>query len=164
MDFFQAQDIARRKTGRLTLLFIAAVISLVLLTNLLVAAVYLWSNNYAMPGTISIVELLRQLPTEYWLLISFGVVGVIATASLFKYMMVRGGGRSIAESLGGVLIPQSTTDTGERRLLNVVEEMAIAGGVPVPPVYLINEPSINAFAAGFGVDDAVIQRGCPAAS
>jgi len=155
VDFFQAQDIARRKTGRLALLFIAAVISLVILTNLLVATVYLWSNN-AMVETVSFVELLSQLPTEYWLWISFGVVGVIATASMFKYLAVRGGGRSIAESLGGNLIPQSTTDAGERRLLNVVEEMAIAGGVPVPPVYLIDEPSINAFAAGFGIDDAVI--------
>ena len=156
MDFFQAQDVARRKTGQLALLFIAAVVSLVILTNILVAAVYLWSNNYATAQTVSMGELLSQLPAEYWFWISFGVIGVIATAGMFKYMAVRGGGRSIAESLGGNLILQNTTNIGERRLLNVVEEMAIAGGVPVPPVYLIEEPSINAFAAGFGTDDAVI--------
>ncbi|MCZ6640500.1 MAG: M48 family metallopeptidase, partial [Gammaproteobacteria bacterium] len=156
MDFFQAQDVARRKTGRLALLFIAAVVSLVILTNILVAAVYLWSSDYVTVQTVSTGEQLSRLPAEYWFWISFGVIGVIATASMFKYMAVRGGGRSIAESLGGSLIPQNTTNTGERRLLNVVEEMAIAGGVPVPPVYLINEPSINAFAAGFGTDDAVI--------
>ncbi|MCZ6853526.1 MAG: M48 family metallopeptidase [Gammaproteobacteria bacterium] len=156
MDFFQAQDTARRKTLWLAFLFFAAVISLVVLTNILVAFVYLWTNNTVTAGSISIADVFSLLPTEYWFWISSGVVGVITTASIFKYLVVRGGGRSIAESLGGTLILQNTTDTGERRLLNVVEEMAIAGGLPVPPVYLINEPSINAFAAGFGIDDAVI--------
>jgi hypothetical protein len=87
---------------------------------------------------------------------AFGVIGIVALASGYKYLQVRGGGRAIAESLGGRLITQSTTDYRERRLLNVVEEMAIASGTPVPAVYLIDEPSINAFAAGFSPDDAVI--------
>ena len=59
-------------------------------------------------------------------------------------------------SLGGHPLGHDTTDLKARRLLNIVEEMAIASGVPVPPVYLIDEPSINAFAAGFSPDDAVI--------
>ena len=156
MNFFQAQDTARRKTWQLGALFVAAVVSLIVLTNVLVAGVYLWGGNYAMPGSRPLADLIASMSLEYWLLISAGVVGVIATAGLFKYLTVRGGGKTVAEALGGQLIHQSTNDPKQRRLLNIVEEMAIAAGVPVPPVYLIGEPSINAFAAGFSVDDAVI--------
>ncbi|MDH3643739.1 MAG: M48 family metallopeptidase, partial [Gammaproteobacteria bacterium] len=156
MNFFQAQDAARRNTWRLAALFVAAVVSLIVLTNLLVAGVYLWTGNYASTSPRPLLDLMLNMPTEYWLLISTGVVGVVGTASLFKYLTVRGGGRAIAEAVGGQLIHQSTNDLKQRRLLNIVEEMAIASGVPVPPVYLIHEPSINAFAAGFSADDAVI--------
>ncbi|MFU8815311.1 MAG: M48 family metallopeptidase [Pseudomonadales bacterium] len=154
MDFFGAQDGARRKTWQLALLFSAAVVVLIVLTNLLVAIVYAWTANGGQiiePGM-----LLRTLPMEYWLWISVGVLGMVGLASLYKYLQVRGGGRAVAESLGGRLVNQSTQDLAERRLLNVVEEMAIASAIPVPPVYVIDEPSINAFAAGFSPDDAVI--------
>src|SRR5690606_28960854 len=78
-------------------------------------------------------------------------------AAFIKYMALRGGGRKVAESLGGRRVSPHTQDLNERRLLNVVEEMAIASGVPVPPVYLLeNEAGINAFAAGFSINDAVI--------
>ena len=156
MNFFQAQDDARKKTLWLAVLFSAAVLSLILLTNLLVAAVYVWTSNYAGPEQLNLVGLLSALPTETWLLITTGVLGVVGVASLYKFLIVRGGGRTIAESLGGRLLTYDTTAGNSRRLLNVVEEMAIASGVPVPPVYLIPEDSINAFAAGFGPDDAVI--------
>ncbi|MEZ5560824.1 MAG: M48 family metallopeptidase [Pseudomonadales bacterium] len=156
MDFFGAQDDARRKTWRLTALFVAAVASLILLTNLLIASVYAWSANYARPQGYEISGSLAAMPGEYWALITLAVVGVIALASLYKYVAVRGGGRAIAESLGGTLLHQASADPKQRRLLNVVEEMAIASGLPVPPVYLIPEPSINAFAAGFTPSDAVI--------
>ncbi|MGD8829554.1 MAG: M48 family metalloprotease, partial [Pseudomonadales bacterium] len=156
MNFFQAQDDARRKTLRLALLFGAAVLSLILLTNLLVAVVYVWTSHYARPENMNLTGLLTALPTDAWVFISIGVIGVVSVASLYKYLMVRGGGRTVAESLGGRLLTYDTTQGSTRRLLNVVEEMAIASGIPVPPVYLIPEPSINAFAAGFGPDDAVI--------
>ncbi|MEA5544575.1 M48 family metalloprotease, partial [Limnoraphis robusta CCNP1324] len=107
-------------------------------------------------GLALVAALLVTMPASYWIWISAAVVGVVALASGFKYLQVKRGGRAIAESLGGRLIPQSTTDFRERRLLNVVEEMAIASGIPVPPVYVVDESSINAFAAGFGPDDAVI--------
>ncbi len=156
MNFFQAQDDARKKTLWLALLFSAAVISLILLTNLLVAAVYVWTSNYARPEQLNMVSLLSALPTETWLLITVGVLGVVGVASLYKFLMIRGGGRTVAESLGGRLLTYDASEGNNRRLLNIVEEMAIASGVPVPPVYLIPEDSINAFAAGFGPDDAVI--------
>ena len=65
--------------------------------------------------------------------------------------------RRVAESLGARLISRNTVDLKQRRLLNIVEEMAIASGTPAPPVYLLaDEAGINAFAAGFTPRDAVI--------
>ena len=151
MNFFQAQNKARHNTRLLTLLFIGAIASLVLLTNLLVLLLFVDSG----PG-LSLTQQISRAPQELWIYTSVGVVGLIAVASGFKYLALRGGGKAVAESLGGVLIHQNTQDPQQRQLLNVVEEMAIAAGVPVPPVYLIRENSINAFAAGFGIHDAVI--------
>ena len=151
MNFFKAQDQAKRKTHQLTFLFIAALISLLVMANLLVAVML----NFENPAT-SFTQTLAQMPPEIWLTISLGVGGVVAVASLFKYLTLRGGGRAVAEALGGILIHQNTRNAQERQLLNVVEEMAIAAGLSVPPVYLIREDSINAFAAGFSPNDAVI--------
>ena len=105
---------------------------------------------------MSLTEQIANAPKELWLYTSAGVIGLIAVASGFKFLALQGGGKAVAESLGGVLIHQNTRDSQQRQLLNVVEEMAIAAGMPVPPVYLIRENSINAFAAGFGIHDAVI--------
>ncbi len=158
MDFFKAQDVARRKTWQLSLLFVAAVIALVVLTNVFVAFAGLFMSGT--PGAVSLTEdsgaLLTSIPLATWGWITFGVLGVVGTASLYKYLRLRGGGRVVAESFGGHLLTREKADFNGRRLLNVVEEMAIASGVPVPPVYLLEESGINAFAAGHTVDDAVI--------
>ncbi len=156
MDFFSAQDAARRKTWQLAALFSAAVITLIVLTNLLLAFAALW---IAPSTALSLANYgaLESIPWETWAMISTGVIGVVACATVYKFLMVRGGGKTIAESLGGTRLTHATaTDLQSKRLLNIVEEMAIASGTPVPPVYLIPEPSINAFAAGFTLDDAVI--------
>ena len=82
---------------------------------------------------------------------------VILLGSLFKIYALREGGAPVARSLGGRLVEGNTTDLAERRLLNIVEEMALASGTPVPPVYVLdNERGINAFAAGYAPGDAVI--------
>ncbi len=89
--------------------------------------------------------------------VSIGVGTVVLVGSLYKIMILSAGGKTVAEALGGQLIPQNTDDLKQRKLLNVVEEMAIASGTPAPPVYvLVGEPGINAFAAGFSPRDAVI--------
>jgi Zn-dependent protease with chaperone function len=83
--------------------------------------------------------------------------GIILLASLWKINELKAGGNVVAESLGGRLLDGNSNDAQERMLLNVVEEMAIASGTPVPAVYLLdNESGINAFAAGFTPNDAVI--------
>lgn len=176
MDFFSHQDQARKRSKQLVLLFAGAVICLIVLLNMLVSAL-LWVTDTQIVGTYTdVTELafdpstgLPQQPglfaymnVEQWLLISAGVIAVIVAASLVKWLMLRGGGRKVAESLGGRLLLPNSKDFYERRLLNVVEEMAIASGMPVPPVYVLDDASINAFAAGYQPSDAVIgvTRGC----
>ena len=87
---------------------------------------------------------------------------VVGGASAFKVAQLASGGQAVALMLGGAEVPGTTTDARQQRLLNVVEEMALASGVPVPPVYVLEEPGINAFAAGYAPGDAVVavSQGC----
>ena len=94
---------------------------------------------------------------ELFLGIAAGTLLVVALGSLYKIAELSAGGESVALMLGGRAVDPQTTDLAERRLLNVVEEMALASGIPVPPVFVLdNEPSINAFAAGHQPGDAVV--------
>ncbi len=153
MNFFESQDRARRKTGQLVFLFALATLSLVAITNLFLMAV---GGGFGPDAAIDSASLKSHL------LVSLGVIAVIAVASLYKIARLSGGGEVVAQSLGGKLLNQNTTDNDERRVLNVVEEMALAAGLPVPPVYILDDDALNAFAAGFHSDDAVIglTRGC----
>ncbi len=155
MDFIGDQEKARRRTGHLVLLFSLAVI-------FTVAAIYLLVTASVV---LSVAE--DQPPLSWWqpmvLLYAGGAtLLVIGIGSLIKMSQLSAGGQVVAEALGGHLIHPDSRDPDERRLLNVVEEMAIASGCPVPPVYLIDDNSINAFAAGYSHDSAVIgvTRGC----
>ena len=154
MDFFKAQEAARRRTWQLGVLFAAAIIALIVLTNLFVvlAGAFLTASSGGSGG----IESLASTPPSTWAWITVGVLGVVGTASLYKYLRLRGGGRVVAESFGGRLLSREQATFEEQRALNVVEEMAIAAGVPVPPVYVLEEPGINAFAAGHTIEDAVI--------
>jgi Zn-dependent protease with chaperone function len=88
---------------------------------------------------------------------TLAVMGVLGIASLYKSVELRGGGGVVARSLGGVLVTADTTDLKRKRLLNVIEEMAIASGVPMPEVYVLDqEPGINAFAAGHTPANAAV--------
>ena len=89
--------------------------------------------------------------------VSLLIIGVIALASLFKSAQLRGGGAVVAQSLGGVRVERDTADPARKRLRNIIEEMAIASGVPVPEIYVLEqEPAINAFAAGHTPANACI--------
>lgn len=155
MNFFESQDRARRKTTQLIILFSLAVISLVVLTNVVVVLFAVFTTQ----GSVATADWRAALSSVGWdtqVFISIGVVLVIGGASLYKVATLAGGGAAVAESLGGKLINSNTSDLSERRVLNVVEEMAIAAGLPVPPVYIMDEDGVNAFAAGFQAQDAVI--------
>ena len=138
MNFFEHQAAARRTSGRLMLLFALAVIGIVIAVDLAVALV-----AGSSPGLLVVATL--------------ATLAVIALGSLFRIASLRGGGEPIALQMGGVPVPEDTTDPNLRRLRNVVEEIAIASGVPVPKIYVLeHEAAINAFAAGYSPSDAVV--------
>ena len=151
MDFFAAQDQARRNTGRLVLFFSLAVVSLVLMTNLLVMGIfgYVQADPFPPPSFFVFDWLLFAYTTVV-------VVLVIVAGSLYKISALSGGGDAVATMLGGEPIFGDEGDLDRKKIINVVEEMAIASGTPVPQVYLLKEEGINAFAAGFSSSDAVI--------
>ena len=154
MNFFESQDRVRKNTFQLVFLFTLAVVTLIIMTNLLVMVVFGYIDREQMQdgGTF-----LQQMDWRTFAAVSAGVGVVVLAGSLYKIMALSAGGKTVAEALGGKLIPQNTDDLKQRRLLNVVAEMAIASGTPAPPVYLLaDEPGINAFAAGFSPRDAVI--------
>ncbi|MBX3646347.1 MAG: M48 family metallopeptidase [Rhodocyclaceae bacterium] len=154
MNFFESQERSRKHTTLLVVLFAVAVVALIIMTNLLVMVVFGFVNTQQLRDGEALV---RQMDWQTFATVGVGVIVVVLAGSFYKIMALSGGGRVVAESLGGQLLPPNTEDLNQRKLLNVVEEMAIASGTPVPPVYLLaDEPGINAFAAGFSPSDAVI--------
>jgi len=175
MNFYQAQDEARKRTHLLLLFFSFSVLTLVILTNFCVAIFILYSdpaNSLAggSPLHFDIEGLGFWNALWAWLntlVLALGwkkftwttllVCGVISISMGFKWSSLRSGGRVVAESLGGQVILPNTDDRKQKRLLNIVEEVALASGVPVPQVFLLaNEQGINAFAAGLSTEDAVV--------
>lgn len=157
MNFFAHQDRARKQSKYLVLLFILAVICIVIAVD---AVVLLLS------GYLSTEQLADTQNIDNWTLIiwsSAGVIGLIVLSSLFKTAALRSGGAAVARSMGATQIYPGDTDHLHQRLLNVVEEVALASGTPVPDVFVMEqEAGINAFAAGFESGDAAIAvtRGC----
>ncbi len=160
MDFFERQDHARRQTVRLIVLF-ALSVAVIIVAVYAVALLVMQGGGHAHgPHAPAPVELWDP---EMFLAVALCTIVVVALGSLYKVSELAAGGEVVAHMMGGRLVDPQTTDLAERRLLNVVEEMSLASGVPVPPVYVLdNEPSINAFAAGFRPTDAVVavSRGC----
>lgn len=163
MNFFQHQDQARKRTTLLVTLLVAAVALLIAVTVFAIGFFLFWlQGNSTSIGALnyqntSFAEHMAQLaisPVALW--VAIGVITVVSLGSLYKWSQLGGGGRRVAESLGGKPIDPSSRDALERKVLNVVEEMAIASGNPVPPVYVLEDESINAFAAGLHRRDAVI--------
>lgn len=157
MDFFLHQERSRTRTLYLIAMFVAAV-------ALVVVCVY-----FAVQLGFFVIPKQRLLPNFDWfdpqrfLLVALITLTVIILASVIRIVQLSKGGGYVAESLGGKLLNKSSADIKKKKLLNVVEEMAIASGVPVPQVYLLDkEMGINAFAAGYTSSDAAIAvtRGC----
>ncbi|MDA0230365.1 MAG: M48 family metallopeptidase [Proteobacteria bacterium] len=154
MNFFEAQHRARKKTALLVFLFGLAVVIMALVTNFVFWVAYLIRAG-------KLHEILGPGPEvvnwPVFGVIGIGVVAVISHGSWSKMSQLSAGGKIVAESLGAKLIAQNTRNLKQRRLLNVVAEMAVASGTPAPPVYVLTEErGINAFAAGFSPRDAVI--------
>jgi len=154
LDFFESQSDARQRSRRLVFLFVAAVASMigvVYLTLLLVLG-FAWGGFAPQgPGTAG------WFNPELLAAVSVGMVAIIGLGSLIRTAQLRKGGVAVAELLGGRPVSRDTSDPLERRLLNVVDEMSIAAGVPVPAVFVLDrEAGINAFAAGHTIHDAAV--------
>jgi Zn-dependent protease with chaperone function len=152
MDFFEAQERARRRTSRLVLLFIVAVLGTILASYAVAAALSGQAEQFRQNGGPFILW-----DPELFGGIALAVLVVVGVGSLYKWSQMRHGGSAVAEMAGGRRVAPNSTDLHERRLLNVVEEMAIASGIGVPAVYILDdEPGINAFAAGLTTADAAV--------
>lgn len=150
-NFFERQDEARLNTTKLIGLFALAVVGIVVGLYLAVVLLLGWLG-----GRVNLIQ------PQLALVVLLGSLALVGGGSIVKILLLRDGGHVVAESLGGEKLGHDPDPLAERQLLNVVEEMAIASGIPVPPVYVLEEEGINAFAAGFTPDDAVIgvTRGC----
>jgi Zn-dependent protease with chaperone function len=161
MDFFAQQDKTRRKTKLLVFYFILAVAAIVVACYFVGLVIFAasQSHHHYYDGQVQFI----LWDPKLFLGVTVGVLAVIFIGSAYKTNELAGGGGSVATLMGGRLVNSNTTDPNERKLLNVVEEMAIASGVPMPQVYVLDEErAINAFAAGHTTSDAAIgvTRGC----
>ncbi|MEP6634397.1 MAG: M48 family metallopeptidase, partial [Luteimonas sp.] len=141
MNFFEHQAAARKTSTRLMVLFALAVLGIVFAVDLAVLVVFGRDGHSAGAVAFSTIA----------------TIAIIGLGSMYRIASLRGGGEPVALQFGGVPVPENTTDTQLRRLRNVVEEIAIASGVPVPKIYVLeHEAAINAFAAGYSPSDAVV--------
>lgn len=152
MDFFAHQDAARAASRRLVVMLVIGTAGLLVAVNLLTSWGLRLADDYH-----------HIAPPPYThLVVTLGTLAIVVIGSWLKIRELAGGGPTLAVLLGGREVLPTAHDPAERRLRNVVEEMAIAAGIPVPAVFVLESPGINAFAAGHRLDDTAIAvtRGC----
>ena len=183
MDFFAKQDKARASTTKLVVMFALGVIAVVIALNLVTAGILYVANPeqaarsheflttaHRDPSAAqalgrqrpSFIEVFGRYPMIF-LGVSAAIICTVGLSALYKWSQLSKGGLAVAEMLGGRVINPASANPAEKSLLNIVEEMSIASGVPVPVVVVMDhEQSINAFAAGVTHNDAVIgvTKGC----
>ncbi len=156
MNFFESQRLARAQSKRMLLLFALAVLAIVVAIDLVLVLVLFAGQSREEGEMLSFAQILGA-NTGALIGGAIATVALITVASLFKIASLRSGGSAVAQSLGGTLVSSDTRNPHHRRLRNVVEEIAIASGVPVPEIYVLEqEAGINAFAAGFSPADAAV--------
>jgi Zn-dependent protease with chaperone function len=145
MNFFEHQHLARRNARRLVLLFALALLALIVVTNVLLAIA--WRATVGMGG----------LPGYFYVANTFVILLLVLGGAWFETWNLRDGGDAVAQMVGGRLVTGNPRDARDKRLTNIVEEMALAAGIAVPKVYVLDrEEGINAFAAGTGPNDSVV--------
>lgn len=149
MDFFAEQARARRQTRRMVAALVGGMMALGVGVGWVINAVMPFEQASA-NGTAAELN-----PAAWWVAGSFMTVTLVASAWRYHQLKKAGGG-GVARDLGGRLLMRPVTDPQHQQLLNIVDEMAIASGMPPPDVYLLPSATINAFAAGFEPMDAVI--------
>jgi len=150
MDFFERQHQAKIQTKKLVFFFVLAVLLIVLALNAIVFFIGNWAQVFQLTPK-------QWLLSPYSLLTTAATLAVIVIGSLIRHYQVRGGGKAVAEMVGARLISMDSVASDERKLVNVVEEMSIASGMPVPSIYILdNEQGLNAFVAGTIPSDTVL--------
>lgn len=150
MKFFEHQDQARSQTRKLLILFGLGILTMIIAVNW--SCAYIWSSSER-----------SEMPFEFHALLAAVTSLIILVSSFLRYGSLRQqGGISLALELGGKSVEPTTTIANERRLLNIVEEMSIASGVPMPEVFVYKDGAINAFAIGLNPKDAAVgvTQGC----
>ena len=164
-NFFERQAQARSSCQKLVVLFIAAVFLIIVALYFafrLIWAIYLFTESFSTNAVKAHYYSGKIHTFTFWDPALFIFIAAIVTlfiliASLMKMSTLQKGGGTVAEMLGGRLIPNTSKNPAERQLLNVVEEMAIASGIHVPQVFVLDkENSINAFATGLSLSDSAI--------
>jgi Zn-dependent protease with chaperone function len=151
MDFFAHQEAARRSTKRFLALYALGIVAIVVAVYGAAALAFVIAEEYDVHQG------------RLFLLTATATLTVIGAGALYRMLELRRGGPAVAELLGGRAVPLRPTEPKHALLRNLVEEMAIAAGTPVPAIYVLErERGINAFAAGWTPDDAAIAvtRGC----
>ncbi len=155
MDFFEQQHRARRRTALMVLLFTLAVVAIVVVLDLVGACVYAVLINQRILLRSS--NWLLNVPTRVYVWTTVSILFVIGWGTLSRLDELSGGGVAVAKMVGARLLKWNADDPQERRLLNIVEEMALASGIGVPRACVMDsERSINAFAAGFSPNEATV--------
>jgi len=150
MDFFERQDKARKKTWLLALYFIAAIVFIVVAVNL--AFYFFFKFTEAYPYTPE-----TWFTEDVWMYVTGATLLVILSGTFFRFAKLASGGKAVAEMVGARLLDLSTHDNNEKKFINVVEEMSIASGTPMPVLYVMDdEHGINAFVAGYKPTEAVM--------
>lgn len=151
MDFFAHQNQVRRSSRWFVLLFVLAVVAIVAAVDLVVIAAFGVHGATRDGGGEFVISWQRIAVT------SGIVLAGIVLAMVYRTSSLRGGGATVARSVGATPVPADTSDPVWRRLRNIIEEVAIASGVPVPDIFVLEqEPGINAFAAGYSPADAAV--------
>jgi Zn-dependent protease with chaperone function len=150
MNFFEQQHQARRQTRTLILLFVLAVIAIVVAVNIVASLLWIWAQGGTLAGP-------NRYPSGFFVANTLITVGLIVGGTLVEIFNLRDGGDAVAQMAGGRMVSPASQDGQERRLLNVVAEMALASGIACPKVYVLDrEDAINAFAAGYNPNEAVV--------
>ncbi len=154
MDFFEHQDQARKHTALMVGLFLASVGCILLAINLVGASIFI---SFSDVPIFPFGAALAAVPTKAYWITSAVVLAIIGVGTAKRTFELSGGGAAVAELVGARRVKRDSQDPAERRLLNVVEEMAIASGINVPLVFVMDEQNyINAFAAGYSPNEAAI--------
>ena len=150
MNFFEHQAQAHRESKKLLFLFTLAVIAIVLAVNGTLALLWIWMKGQYGTG-------IYTYPRGFFFTNTAVTLLFIGGGMLFEMSRLKDGGDAVARMAGGRLVQPDSRDLQERRLLNIVEEMALAAGMACPRVYVMDEEdAINAFAAGYHQNEAVV--------